>query len=273
MTLLRCLFVLLLLGLSASISGCALFRSSTGKAPTNGNASGGGGSWNGGPGPGDAAAWGGGLPSVRASRLFAGPGQFPPRDFAAYGMLIFTHHASPDEFQRYQNICMAYINSIVHASKKDLPHDKQMVTVWPIDSDEIANELNKGKARNCEKAIRNYGLEVALRNYRAAEQSRYFDESSMKGDGPFLVAWSPATDRGNRYAAVLAVNMSNIATYGSARKLFRDWAAKIESNPDLWLSGNKNDESGKWNLEEYERIATDWLNKHGKTIELFISRN
>jgi hypothetical protein len=72
-------------------------------------------------------------PAVRASRTFAGPGQYPPSRFAAYGIVAFQ--ALPYdtvETNRYRNICRGYLAAIPGSKillNKGIPLNKQMVTV------------------------------------------------------------------------------------------------------------------------------------------------
>ena len=74
--------------------------------------------------------------SVIPSRFFAGPNQYPPREFAAYGILAFRSRPSSYNRDRYSMICEAYATALPHASELAVPRGKQMVTVWPLNSDD-----------------------------------------------------------------------------------------------------------------------------------------
>lgn len=80
---------------------------------------------------------------VKASRIFAGPGQYPPAEFAAYGIVAFRTLAAPDDRAHYELICEAYVRSLLHVSELDVPPAEQMVTVWPVDSDAVAYRINE----------------------------------------------------------------------------------------------------------------------------------
>jgi hypothetical protein len=54
---------------------------------------------------------------VIASRLFAGPDQYPPEEFAAYGILAFRSRASSQDRARHLMICEAYAATLPHADE------------------------------------------------------------------------------------------------------------------------------------------------------------
>lgn len=132
------------------------------------------------------AMTGGGL--VAASRIFSGRDQYPPRGFAAYGVLAFRSWASPENLSRHLMICNAYVSGLPRAYDLEVPRSAQMVTVWPIDSDAEAANLNR-EPRNmvCDSAVKHYGLVTSLQALKEAE----FAGADISGKGPFLLAWSP----------------------------------------------------------------------------------
>ena len=76
---------------------------------------------------------------VRASRIFAGDDQYPPNSFAAYGIIAFRSLATDVTSDRYLAICKGYMSSILSFSElvdeKVIP-SQQMVTVWPLNSED-----------------------------------------------------------------------------------------------------------------------------------------
>ncbi|MER9546788.1 hypothetical protein NKI72_33110 [Mesorhizobium sp. M0437] len=52
---------------------------------------------------------------VKASRMFSGPGEYPPENFGAYGILAFPAKASEFDKDRHLKVCQAYLNSFVSA--------------------------------------------------------------------------------------------------------------------------------------------------------------
>ena len=77
----------------------------------------------------------------RASRIFAGPGQYPPEAFAAYAVVAFHTRATSRDRDRYMMVCEAYVSAIPHAGELELPPDQQLATVWPVTDDAVADEI------------------------------------------------------------------------------------------------------------------------------------
>lgn len=216
--------------------------------PEPATANGGGGAWDGGPAR--------EVPSlVRASRLFAGPGQYPPEAFAAYGILAFPSRATSADLERHMMLCEAYVANLPRTDELGLPVEQQMVTIWPVTEDKIANELNHARDSSpCETAIRNYGLPVALQAIRDVGRARL----RPLGRGPVLLAWSPAAGKGDPEAIVLIANLSDVTTAEQAAALFALWRQDIEANPELWNRG--------WDIEALRTGIRLWVDRVGSQI-------
>ncbi len=192
---------------------------------------------------------------VRASRLFAGPGQYPPEAFAAYGILAFPSRATSADLERHQMLCEAYVANLPRTDELGLPVEQQMVTVWPLTEDKIADELNRASGGSpCETAIRNYGLPVALQAIRDVGRARL----RPLGRGPVLLAWSPAAGKGDPEAVVLIANLSDVTTAEQAAALFALWRQDIEANPELWNKG--------WDIEALRTGIRLWVDRVGSQI-------
>lgn len=176
---------------------------------------------------------------IRASRIFAGPTQFPPQDFAAYGVVAFkSRSVDGTSSPREQMICNAYLGILPEASELTVPITSQMVTVWPILSDEKARDVAAlARSEACDEALAQYGLSAG----RAAILDANKAGIDTSGAGPFLLAWSPAEKKGDPTAPVLAVDMSNVETKDRAMKIFDAWANEIEKDSDLWVIGWQNE--------------------------------
>lgn len=192
---------------------------------------------------------------VRASRLFAGPGQYPPEAFAAYGILAFPSRATSADLERHQMLCEAYVANLPRTDELGLPVEQQMVTVWPLTEDKIADELNRAPDSSpCETAVRNYGLPVALQAIRDVGRARL----RPLGRGPLLLAWSPATGKGDPEAIVLIADLSGVTTAEQAATLFALWRQDIEANPELWNRG--------WDIEALRTGIRLWVDRVGSQI-------
>jgi hypothetical protein len=200
-------------------------------------------------------------PIVTASRIFAGPNQYPPIEFAAYGILAFRSRPSPYDLERYLMFCNAYVATLAHTSELGVPHSKQMVTVWPLSSDDASDQLNPLREHAediCRIAVDNYGLVIALQAIKDAELTG----RALNRAGPFLLAWSPSTDKGKRDVLVLVSDLSDITTYEQAHERLLAWSRDIESDPALWISG--------WNLERLIIYIRSWVDKYGeKSLAVF----
>jgi hypothetical protein len=192
---------------------------------------------------------------ILASRLFAGPTQFPPHDFAAYGILAFKTRATADDTPRYEMMCNAYVAGLLHFTDVKAPLKRQMVTVWPIESDNQAIRINKMPRESlCPEAVRRYGLPTSLEAIGSARRSHMrFDDT-----GPYLLAWSPSETKGQPDALVLVSDLSDVTTLDQAKQLFFDWFSKIQENPELWRPG--------WDLAKLKILIRLWADKYGEKL-------
>jgi hypothetical protein len=166
--------------------------------------------------------------SVRASRVFAGPGQYPPTSFAAYGILAFPARATSADHDRHMMFCTAYMARLPAASELAVPVSQQMATVWPLDDDRFPTFEREFA---CRTAVERYGLVIALQAIREARLS------NVDRRGPFLLAWSPAGDKGKPDALVLKMDLSDVTTPEEAARVFARWAVEIEGDPSKWRMG------------------------------------
>jgi hypothetical protein len=196
---------------------------------------------------------------VLASRLFAGPSQYPPESFAAYGILAFRSRASPQDRARHLMICEAYVTGLPHVSELDVDISDQMATVWPVDSDLASDKLNRMPRKGiCEVAVDSYGLATA----RQALKDAYLAGMDASGIGPFLLAWSPSIGKGKRGALVLGADMSDVTTAGHAQEFLKEWSHDIEQDPLVWRKG--------WNRGRTSLKIRLWVDKYGpKILTLF----
>ncbi|MEO0989938.1 MAG: hypothetical protein AAFX00_03200 [Pseudomonadota bacterium] len=173
----------------------------------------------------------GGPEGLWASRLFAGPGHVPPDSFRAYGVLAFQSLANRDDRDRHLMICEAYVASLPSADLDlaGIDRDKQMATVWPINSNMLAEPLNQDRAP-CDNAVDHYGLAASLQAIKHAQIAG----APLDGRGPFLLAWSPPQQKGLDDALILTADLSDIDDPERVRDAFRRWRADIERDPGLW---------------------------------------
>jgi hypothetical protein len=190
---------------------------------------------------------------ILPTRLFAGPTQFPPTDFAAYGIMAFPSRASTSVgMDRHLMLCEAYVQSLPHASELPAPRSAQMVTVWPIEDDDIAKNVNRSPREEvCPKAVGTYGLIVALQAIQRAKRAGL----TLSGQGPFLLAWSPPHTMGEQDAIVLYVDLSQTNNSAQALEIMSKWRDEITLNPELWKQG--------WNIEKLRFEIKKWADWYG----------
>lgn len=199
--------------------------------------------------------------SVRASGLFAGPGQFPPRHFRAYGILAFSSTVNDGNRSRYEAICRGYISALPAARnllRRGVNIQDQMVTVWPLKEADFADSLNQNppsleKCDDIVVSIDRITSREAMADARSADQN-----VDLSRAGPYLIAWSPATQKGEPDVPVLIADLSDITNVIQATSIFRDWAEQIEGDPELWSSG--------WSLERLRVRLRLWADKYGTLI-------
>lgn len=197
---------------------------------------------------------------VTATRSFVGPNSLPPQEFAAYGLVAYADAPSSSS-QRDLDICRAYLKALPDAqgvsAMHNIPPKDQMVTVWPLKDDEIANQVKSIQSiehhRACVLATQNYSL---FDGQKAVAEAGNILDSDRRG--PFLIAWAPGHSKGRRGEAVLVADLSNVQTYDQAAPHFRRWRNRIQENPSLWSNG--------WSVEGVRLEISTWLDNTGENI-------
>lgn len=193
---------------------------------------------------------------VRASRTFVSPGQYPPEQFAAYGIVAFPARATQATRDRYLLVCREYWSALSAASELDVPLDQQMVTVWPVSTLETAEYLSlPGAEENCEQAVDDYHLVTAQAALRHAEIA---DGERRNRRGPYLLAWAPPTEKGQPGVLVLSIDLSSASAPEHFADSFRRWREQIEMRPELWQRG--------WSVSEVRDAIRDWVDHVGAGI-------
>ena len=198
------------------------------------------------------------IDDLEATRLFVGPSEYPPERFAAYGLVAFGSKAVATSEGRYRLACEAYVSAITNAQEVRTPYSSQMVTVWPVETDKQGIFLSRPQSdlgSACESAVKHYDLR---RSIEGMKQARIQTKMAFDGEGPYLIAWSPATDRGKSDVAVLVADLSGATTSEQFREYFRHWRNDVESKPELWRNG--------WSVEKVRLVVRDWADKWGPAI-------
>ena len=191
----------------------------------------------------------------RSTRVFADRESHPPEDFAAFGIVAFSSRATDATSERHLTLCEAYIAALPHHSELEIPKQKQMVTVWPIESKTGAAKLNSlPRNKICSAAIKQYDLAISLTaiNHAAAAGAQ------VDNLGPYLLAWSPALEKGSKDTLVLVKDLSNVSTSKEAISVLTRWRKQIESDPQIWETG--------WNLDKIKSEIRQFVDFYGPQI-------
>jgi hypothetical protein len=199
---------------------------------------------------------------VRAARPFVSPGQYPPEQFAAYGIVAFPATANPATRGRYLMVCREYWAALSASSDLAVPLDQQMVTVWPVRSAQTAEYLSAaGREESCEKAVADYHLGTAQTALRHAEIA---DGEPRNRRGPYLLAWAPPSEKGHEGALVLSIDLSSASAPEHFAESFQRWRQQIEQQPELWEQG--------WSVEVLRDAIRDWVDHVGTKIATLSSK-
>ena len=176
-------------------------------------------------------------------------------DFAAYGIIAFGTRASSFDIERHLLLCEAYVATLPHASENNEPRSDQITTVWPMQTNEAANALNRAhRDRVCSRAVAEYGLVTARQAINDAERTGI----KLSGTGPFLLAWSPSGDKGKSDALILSLDLSLVQNYEQAVFIFDKWRNEIEMDRSNWENG--------WDIEKVRITIQQWVDKYGEKI-------
>jgi hypothetical protein len=196
---------------------------------------------------------------LRSSGVFAGPHNYPPQEFAAYGIVAFPQNGTSATRARHIMVCEAFVATLPAPSDLAVPTNEQMVTVWPVRQDALAAELSAivssaDRLRGCDRAVDNYHLSTALTALRQAGPH----VRTWSGRGPFLLAWSPAVSKGQPGVTVLASDLSDAVTAEALRARFQEWRDEIEQNPELF--------GKRWTRERLVLAIREWADRWGGII-------
>jgi hypothetical protein len=188
--------------------------------------------------------------------MFTGPHHYPPANFAAYGIVAFPSKATSATRDRYVGVCEAYVAALPRPSELAVPESDQMVTVWPVDSQDRAERLRAASnSPICGEAVDYYDLTTAL---NAIADAKLAGVTFGNEQGPFLLAWSPSSSKGQPHVPVLLADLSSAATPREVQLRFTRWRTDIEENPGLWRHG--------WDTDKLATTLREWADTVGPSI-------
>jgi hypothetical protein len=102
-----------------------------------------------------------------------------------------------------------------------------MITIWPLDDP----KAQKAAAEDCDYVVDHYDLSAGDSAIADAGRQRV----NLKGEGPFLIGWSPSNTQGAPDTLVLVVDMSADADRERIDRDFAFWEDKIVGDSPLWV--------------------------------------
>ncbi|RKF06720.1 peptidoglycan-binding protein [Oceaniradius stylonematis] len=165
------------------------------------------------------------------TRAFSSPDRYPPEGFRGYGIIAFKAIATSYDIEKHQQICAAYVAAFrPTATQSNTAVTDQFLTVWPVETDDVADALNQSMRDRdltvCQDAIRHFDTETARYAIQEAEKAGF----AGSGTGPFLLAWSPATEFGKEDTFVLSLDLSRVSNYDLAHAMMQEWRNDVETD-------------------------------------------
>ena len=186
---------------------------------------------------------------VRTTRLFGDADDFPPENFAAYAILAAPGSPAGPQRSRYLAICQGYMSELTASSSGVAASlAEQLVTVWPVRDAAMSRFLSLPAATivglesrieaTCPVAVDGYDSDIAKAAITHAETGAPPLLTELRGRrGPFLLAWSPAAQKGDPDVPIFRMDLSWVETRSQAELMFGIWRAGILERADLWRPG------------------------------------
>lgn len=210
---------------------------------------------------------GGGIQSNRyAIRNFVGYGAQRSMSVDGLAYVAFPERpATDEEYERRRMICEAYVLAFSSSAEASGLPGKKFVTLWPLIDDGVAEYLvaRSGQqivdAGDCAGAVNFYDYVAAMEVISSARRSK--DEPALEGRGPFLLAWSPANEKGQPGALALVLDFSRVEERENVVRLMRKWRNDIITEPSLWDNG--------WSVLELKVAISEMLESIGPGLVSF----
>jgi hypothetical protein len=153
----------------------------------------------------------------------------PPSGVGGYGILAFTPKTTSATRAKLLMVCRSFVAHFPsNASIPPTPPlPDRMITVWPLDDP----KAEKAAAEDCDYAVDHYDLSAGESAIADAGRQRV----NLKGEGPFLIGWSPSNTQGAPDTLVLVVDMSADADQERIDRDFAFWEDKIVGDSPLWV--------------------------------------
>jgi hypothetical protein len=146
-------------------------------------------------------------------------------------------------------VCQSFIANFPPSETSSVPAYDQMITIWPV-----VDPAPLKTKDDCDFAIDNYDLVAA----ESAITDATLQHGNFRGDGPFLVGWSPSKARALPDALVLVIDMSSDGTQDQIDHEFLFWKNQIVQDPSKWRGG--------WSVERVRLALKAFADIYGPSI-------
>lgn len=152
----------------------------------------------------------------------------PPSSTGGYGIVAFTSNVTSATRAKHLMVCRSFVAHFPsNASLASTPPlSDRMITVWPLDDPKAA----EAAADDCGYIVDHTDAAAGASAIAEAAGQRV----NLKGEGPFLIGFSPSNTLGGRDVLVLVVDLSAAATQERIDREFAFWKDEIVADPSPW---------------------------------------
>lgn len=189
---------------------------------------------------------------LHPARTFLSAADIPPSNVGAYGVLALRAKPTPATQARLKAVCAAFLASLPaqESLPRSLPVQDRMLTVWPL----ATAGAPDAKLEDCDYLLQNYDLHGGI----SAIQDADSQGNELRGQGPYLIGWSPASSRRSKDAVVLVLDLSLLESQQSFNDVFLLWQRRIVEDPALWRTG--------FSSERLRLVVRDFVDRYGQAI-------
>jgi hypothetical protein len=188
--------------------------------------------------------------SIIPTRTFLSESQIPPRRQVGYGIFALRAMANAEHDDRLEFACKAFLAALPEGGSIAATASKgRMPTIWPVSGVTLSGNLN-----DCDYLLNIYDLSVSLSAIQDARNAGV----SVRGRGPFLIAWSQARGAAPQQGSTLVWDLSSASTMEDFNEAMLIWQEAVTSDPATWQNG--------FVMERVRLAVRDFSNRWGKTI-------
>jgi hypothetical protein len=162
------------------------------------------------------------------AREYLKAADLPPSGAGGYGIVAFNSKVTSATRAKHLMVCHSFVahfpsNASVASST---PLSNRMRTVWPLDDPKAA----EAAADDCGYIVDHTDTAAGVSAIAEAASQHV----NLRGEGPFLIGFSPSNTLGARDVLVLVVDLSATATQERIDREFSVWKDEIVADSSPW---------------------------------------